>query len=104
MDKLILLALILVASCGKQVSISNNLLESNASSTSTSVAPNQDGIVIRGVRDQIRTSSAVYYVSMYSSYSALEFVASKPLGTQINVRFKGKIKNQDMVIQVIEAK
>ena len=100
MDKLIILALFFTFSCGKEVKISNKLLETNSASTSTPI----EGLLIRGVKDQIRINNNVYYISKYSSYSALEFVASKPLGTQTGVKFLGKIKNQEVAIDTILAK
>lgn len=105
MGKYLYLVLFLLVACGKEVNISNKALEKNSSSSSAAtMSTDQDGVLIRGIRDQIKTSDATYYVSMYSSYSALEFIAAKPLYSQQQVNFRGKKKNNEMIIEVIEPK
>lgn len=103
--KLILLSLFLLVSCGKNVSISGRELESNSSlSDGNASATNQEGILKRGTPDYIVVSGPAYKVSIYSSYSALEFIAVKPLSTQMPVKFRGKLKNNEMVLEYIQAK
>ena len=104
-NKLYLFILVLLVSCGKQVEISNKQLEYNSSlSNGASIAVNQEGVLIRGTPDRITSNGASYKVSIYSSYIALEFIAAKPLGIQVPVKFRGKVKNSEMLLENIQAK
>lgn len=99
----LLLSIFLLVSCGKQVSISSKKLENNSALNDGQAAtPNTTGLIRRGSKDTITTNGATYNISIYSSYQALEFVAAKPLGTEIQVRFKGKTKNGEMVLEVVQ--
>lgn len=103
--KFLLLSLILIASCGKNVKISTTELETNSRlSDGNSTLTNQEGIIKRGTPDLIIVNGPALKVSIYSSYSALEFVAIRPLNSQTPVRFRGKIKNNEMVLEYLEAK
>ncbi len=103
--KLILLSLFLLLSCGKNVSISGRELESKSSlSDGNATLTNQEGILKRGTPDYIVLSGPAYKVSIYSSYSALKFIAARPLSTQMPVKFRGKLKNNEMVLEYIQDK
>jgi hypothetical protein len=103
--KLILLSLFLVGACGKNVKISTKELESNSRlSDGNSTITNQEGIVKRGTPDLIIVNGSAVKISIYSSYSALEFVAIRPLNSQTMVKFRGKLKNNEMVLEYLEAK
>ena len=103
MTKYLILLSLFTISCGKNVNISNQRLQSN-STLSTSTTSLQEGLLIRGKPDQIKLNSILYSVSLYSSYNALEFVASKPLSSQVVVQFRGKIKNKEIILETIQAK
>ena len=103
MNKIVFLLFFLVIACGKNVNISNQRLQSN-STLSTSSTDFQEGLLIRGKPDQIKLNSVLYSVSIYSSYNSLEFVASKPITSQLTVRFKGKVKNSEIVLETIQVK
>lgn len=101
-NKVLALLLILVGACGKDVEISNRELQYN-SSLSTPTAE-QDGILIRGKPDRLKGPSGTYPVSIYSSYSSLEFIAARELNQQYPVKFRGKIKNGQYVVETLSAK
>jgi len=102
--KFILLSLFLIMSCGKDVNISTKSLETNSGlSDGNTLATNQEGIIKRARPDIIITSSRAYPVSIYSSYSALEFIAIRPLNSQTPVKFRGKLKNNEMVLEYVQA-
>ena len=102
--KLLFISLFLL-SCGKQVEISTKQLEYNSSlSNGASLAVNQEGTLVRGTPDRISTNGSSYKVSIYSSYIALEFIAAKPLSAQLPVKFRGKVKNNEMLLENIQAK
>lgn len=99
----LLLSIFLLVSCGKDVSVSSTKLKNQSSlSDGQAATPNADGLIKRGTKDTITTNGSTYNISIYSSYQALEFVAAKPLGTQVQVRFKGKTKNGEMVLEVVQ--
>lgn len=106
--KLILLSLLLITACGKNVNISTKQLESNSGlSDGNATATNQEGILKRGTPDQIIVNGTAKIVSTYSSYSALEFIAIRPLNSQTPVNFRGKphkLRSNEMVLEYIETK
>jgi uncharacterized lipoprotein YmbA len=100
--RVLLLSLFLIVSCGKDVSLSTKSLEYNSGlSDGTTTATTQEGIVQRGSPDYLNTNGISYKVSIYSSYAALEFIAAKPLSSQIPVKFRGKIKNNEMILEYV---
>ncbi len=99
---LLVLILALTAACGKEVEISNKKLEYNSSlSTAT---PEIEGTLIRGTPDKIQVTNGTYQVSIYSSYDALEFIAARPLNKSYPIRFRGKIKSNQYVLETVTAK
>ncbi len=97
--------LALTASCGKEVKVSTKKLEYNSSlSNGASVGPDADGLLVRGTPDKVQTTSGTYNVSTYSSHLALEFIAGRPLNAQLQVRYRATLKNNEIVLQVIQAK
>lgn len=103
--KVTLISLLLIASCGKDVKISSKELESNSSlSDGNSTVTNQEGILKRGTPDKISVNGADVKVSIYSSYQVLEFIAIRPLNSQIPVRYRGKTKNNELVLEYLEEK
>lgn len=61
-------------------------------------------VVQRGSPDYISANGTSYKVSIYSSYASLEFIAAKPLSSQIPVKFRGKIKNNEMILEYVTTK
>jgi hypothetical protein len=103
--RVLLLSLFLIVSCGKDVSLSTKSLEYNSGlSDGTTTATTQEGIVQRGSPDYISSNGTSYKVSIYSSYAALEFIAAKPLSSQIPVKFRGKVKNNEMILEYVTNK
>lgn len=104
-SKLFILTLFLVTACGKDVSISTKKLEYNSTlSTGTSTNSIQEGLLLRDTKDRLVYGGNTYNVSMYSSYIALEFIAARPLNTQHQVKFKGKFKGNDVILETMEQK
>lgn len=99
--------LIFMVSCGKDVNLSNSKLESISEITEGSASKVQNsGVLLRKAssttQDRIQYNGQYYNVSMHSAYNALEFIAAKPLGSSVNVKFKGKTVNREMLLQEIE--
>jgi hypothetical protein len=99
---LLILILVLSTACGKEVEISNKKLEYNSSLSTTT--PEIDGTLIRGTPDRLQVNNGTYQVSMYSSYDALEFIATRQLNKSYTVRFRGKIKSNQYVVETMRAK
>jgi hypothetical protein len=97
-----LFILSLVTSCGPEVEISNKKLEYNSSLATTT--PEIEGTLIRGTPDKIQVTNGTYQVSMYSSYDALEFIAARQLNKSYTIRFRGKIKSNQYVVETMTAK
>lgn len=103
--KITLISLFLIAACGKDVKISTKELETNSSlSDGAAHSTNQEGVLKRGSPDFIIVNGVANKISMYSSYSSLEFIAVRPLNSQTAVKFRGKIKKNEMVMEYMEAK
>lgn len=99
---LFIFILVLSVACGKEVEISNKKLEYNSSLSTTT--PEIDGTLIRGTPDRIQVTNGTYQVSMYSSYDALEFIAARQLNKSYPIRFRGKIKSNQYVVETMNAK
>lgn len=102
----IFLLLIFTLSCGREIKLANGLESSSIVTDGDTQALSQSGTLIRmsasGSFDRIQAGGQIYKVSTYSAYNALEFIASKPLGTTLNVTFKGKVKNGELLLQEIK--
>lgn len=87
-----LFALMLLAACGKEVNLDTSKLESLSKITT----PDQVGTLTRAPgNDTLSANGRNYKVSIYSSYNALEFVASKPIPSSMSVKFKGKTSSSN---------
>lgn len=103
MDKKLLLfsLLLTLLSCGREVNISSKQMRENSSRSE--LVAEQNATLKRGKPDQITVDGTTYPVSIYSSHSALEFIALKPLTTAIPVSYKGTVKKDEMVLESIKA-
>jgi len=98
----LLVIIFLAVGCGGDVSISSSKMKEGAEQNSLNYGQaNSTGMLTRGVPDRVTANNQPYVVSIYSSHAALEFIASKPLNTQMQVKFKAKIKNNELVIETI---
>lgn len=97
-----ILILILSASCGRDVNISTKQLSANSQLKDGSNLVSTSAILTRGKPDMINVGGTSYKVSIYSSYQALEFIAAKPLTTQMQVTVKGRPKGTEYVLEKIQ--
>lgn len=103
----IILISLFISSCGKEVNLSNSKLESVSQINQAEITKTQsDGVLMRKSssteKDRLQYEGNTYDVSIYSSYNALEFIASKAMGTTQPVKFKGKILNKEIQIEEIQ--
>jgi hypothetical protein len=97
---------ILLLGCGTEVKIDNSKLESysNVTTTTSTALVAKVGSLKRGngsTKDMIIYNGTNYNVSMYSSYSALEYISAKPLNYQGSVTFKGTMTGNDLLLETL---
>ncbi len=102
-----LFTFILLTSCGNMTKVDDSKLESFSNITNAgTVTVDKIGVLMRKTsgagQDSIIYGGNQYAVSMYSSYSALEFISAKPLGYQGNVKFKGDISGGQIVLEAMK--
>lgn len=98
--KLLLLTL-LVASCGREVNLKANKLESTQQITSADVSRFQkSGMYVKN-NNSVVISGVSYKVSIYSSKNALDFIAAIPAGSQVPVLVIGGFSSTEVVIESI---
>jgi hypothetical protein len=105
-NRFIFIFFILIIGCGTDVKIDNSKLESfsNVTSTTSTSLVAKAGSLKRGngtTKDMIVYSGVSYTVSMYSSYSALEYIAARSLNYQGNVTFKGTITGGEILLETL---
>jgi hypothetical protein len=100
---LLLLLLLALAGCGREIVLTNNKLERWNSVTFPELTANQEGTLVRGNSlDHIVLNNNSLKVSTYSSHDAKTFINSRPAGSQTPVRFKGKIVSGEIELEMIE--
>ena len=101
--------LLLAIGCGSDANLSNSALEqsskltdkSSTKATSTGTLLRQNGGSTKF--DQIQINGQLYKVSLNSSILSLEFIAKYPLNSQVPIKYKGSVRNQEILLEVIEA-
>ena len=97
----LLVILFTVVSCGKEVKLTNGLEKSSLTAPTLS-----SGVLLRkanaGGTDKLQANGSSYNISMYSSYNALEFIAAKPMGSSINVQYRGTSGSDGMRLEEIK--
>lgn len=99
---------ILITGCGREVKLSNAKLEKFSSITEAeNTHSEQSGLFQRasknGEFDYIKIGSKSYKISMYSSNDTFKFITATPPGSEVQIKFKGTIKNVEIVVETIEA-
>lgn len=98
-----LLILLTLVSCGNNVKLKDNKLESlSALSPSQIAAYQKQGIVVKGDPSQIQYQGQSYQVSLYSSKATENFLKSLPPGSQVPVIFTGGVSGNQIVVETIK--
>ena len=98
-----LILLLLLVSCGNNVKLKDNKLESlNQLSPSQIASYQKQGILIKGSPNQVQYQGSTYQVSEYSSKACEQFLKSLPIGSQVPVIFTGGINGNQIVIETIK--
>lgn len=105
----LLAVLLLIAGCGSEANLSNSALEQSSKlSDSSSIQATSSGTLVRqngtSVKyDQLQINGQLYKVSLSSSILSLEFIAKYPLSAQVPVKYKGSVRSQEVLLEVIQA-
>jgi hypothetical protein len=100
----LVLALLFIASCGREVNLKENKLESTQKISDADVKRYQK----TGTISKTSSGSTIlfegrnYKVSIYSSKIAQDFVAALSNGSQVPVVFTGGVSGTDVVIETIQ--
>lgn len=98
-----LLLFTLLVSCGANVNLKENKLESVSPLTAQQLATIQKtGTFIKGPTNQISYQNKLYKVSVYSSRDAQDFMASIPQGVNVPVIFTGGLSTTEVVLESIK--
>lgn len=98
-----LLVLFLFVSCGNNVKLKDNKLESLTPLNGTQLAAYQkQGLLMKGSSNQIQYQGQTYLVSIYSSKSSENFIKAIPMGSQVPVIFTGGVNGNQIVIETIQ--
>jgi hypothetical protein len=103
-----ILLILVFSACGNMTEVDDRKLESFSNITNAgTVNVDKSGVLRRKTngsgKDMIVYGGTQYSVSIYSSYSSLEFIAARPLGFEGNVQFKGEIRGVEVVLEAIKA-
>lgn len=104
---ILLLTLLTLISCGKEIKLSSNKLESYSNVTQADpITVDKTGTLIRrnisNPEDKVMTGGKTLTVSKYSSYQALTQINSRAEGIQVDIRYKGKVKGSEVVLEILE--
>lgn len=98
-----LLLLTFLVSCGNNVQLKDNKLESLNQLSPTQLASYQkQGVLTKGSPNQIQYEGNTYQVSQYSSKACEEFLKILPTGSQVPVIFTGGVTGNQIVIETIK--
>lgn len=93
---------LLVTSCGKNVQIKSNKLESLQQITEADWKNLQQSAIMDTANNVLLFRGSRFKVSKYSSQQATTFIGSLPGNSQIPVFFIGPINGQEIVIESIK--
>lgn len=96
----IFIGLLFIVSCGNQVELNNKL--ENISTVSEPTKLQKAGVIIKSDESKITYQGKTYFISKYSSKSALEFLKSQPSNININVVFVGGFQGDQAVLESIK--
>lgn len=98
--KVLILALFIV-SCGREVNLKTNKLESTQQITTAEVQKYQKAGMFVKNTNAIVVNGISYKISIYSSKNALDFIAMIPVGSQVPVLVIGGFSSKEVVVESI---
>lgn len=103
--RILILMLVLISACGKDVKFSNELEKSSSVSQAQPLAITQTATVMRTSATppgKITMNGRTYNISPFSSYVALNFLNQQAEGVQVLVKIRGEVRGNEVYIKIIE--
>lgn len=103
--RILILMLILITACGKDVKFTNELEKSTQISEAQPLAVTQTATVMKTSATppgKITMNGKTYNISPFSSYMALNYINQLTDGVQVSVKIRGEVKGNEVYIKVIE--
>lgn len=103
--RILILMLILISACGKDVKFTNELEKSSSVSQAQPLAITQTATVMRTSATPpgtITMNGRTYNISPFSSYVALNFLSQQAEGVQVPVKIRGEVRGNEVYIKIIE--
>jgi hypothetical protein len=101
----ILILLLLITACGKDVKFTNELEKSTSVSQAQPLAITQTATIIRSSATPPGTiimNGKSYKISPFSSYVALTFINQLNDGVQTPVKIRGEVRGNEVYLKIIE--
>lgn len=103
--RILILMLVLISACGKDVKFTNELEKSTSVSGAQPLVVTQTATIVRSTATppgKITMSGKTYNISPFSSYQALNFISQLNDGVQTSVKIRGEAKGNEVYIKIIE--
>lgn len=103
--RILILMLILISACGKDVKFTNELEKSKSVSEAQPLVISQTATVIRSTANppgKITMNGQTFNISPFSSYVALNFINQQAVGVQVQVKIRGDVRGNEVYIKIIE--
>jgi hypothetical protein len=97
----ILLLLLFCLSCGREVNLKNNKLESLQQITTAEKQKLEKTGTLNTTSQTVTTNENTYKVSRFSSKNALDFIAAQPAVSQIPIIYIGVPNSDELVLEEI---
>lgn len=94
---------LLLSSCGPNIRLKENKLESISPLSPSQMASFQkEGVLLKGGQNEVQYDGRTYLVSKYSSKESEVFISSLPMGSSVPVIFTGGLSGNQIVIETIK--
>lgn len=103
--RILILSLLLITACGKDVKFTNQLEQSNSITQAQPLALNQTASITRSTVNPPGTllmNGQTYTISPFSSYIAKSFIEQQPVGVPVTVKIRGEVKGSEVYLKIVE--
>ena len=103
--RILILMLVLITACGKDVKFTNELEKSTSVSNPQPLAVTQSATIVKSSSTppgKITMNGTTYNISPFSSYVALNYINQLTEGVAVTVKIRGEVKGNEVYIKVIE--
>ena len=103
--RILILMLVLITACGKDVKFTNELEKSTSVSGAQPLAVSQTATITRSIANppgKIVMNGKTYNISPFSSYVSLNFINQLNDGAPILVKIRGEVKGNEVYLKIVE--